>query len=131
MTIRRAISALIFLPLAMAGFGRAQDPYAVVRRVKSAMARVIVNSENRNSSSARWNAFCVHAAGFFLTSGRITDELTVGRRLHLMLNSSEANERVYDATIVRLDKAANLALLKTESSGPFSSLEIGGATSLA
>src|SRR5436190_21803962 len=78
----------------------------VVERGKKATALVEVEGGRGFGT-----AFCIDPAGYFVTNEHVASALGGGKRLALVLNPGEKNQRVLSARVVRLDKQSDLALL--------------------
>jgi len=74
-------------------------------------------------------AFCIDAAGWFVTCAHVTTRAGDGK-VRLLLNTGEKDEKSYEARVVRKDAAKDLALLKVEEAGPFVPLALGKADGL-
>jgi hypothetical protein len=94
----------------------------VIAKGKRATALVVVKpSEDAGS------AFSI-GGGFFVTNQHVVESANVNGRISIVLNPGDANQRVVPATLVRVDKANDLALLKTSLAAP--ALEFGDTRAL-
>ena len=98
-------SALILLVGATAS---AATPASVISSGKSATALVEVERPGRKSSGT---AFCIDAAGFFVTNRHVVGD---ANSVKLLLNPGETNQLTVTASVVRTDAKNDLALLKAE-----------------
>ena len=121
--LRTAIVMLAALGLAASS--RAADNKTILQRGKSATALVVLPE-----SQGFGSAFCIDAAGFFVTNEHVVHGLPAGGKVSLVLHPGEDNEKVIQATVVRADAAADLALLKTEGAKDLSALELGSVEEL-
>jgi S1-C subfamily serine protease len=80
-------------------------------------------------STVNGTAFCIDAAGWFVTCKHVTDEASDGK-VSLILNAGEKNQTILEAKIVRGDEANDLALLKVTEGGPYVALPLGKVSGL-
>ena len=91
-------------------------PDAAVIRAGKAAAAVVVSPDRRIGGSS----FCIDGGGFFLTTTHALRD--AGAEPKLVANAGDENERALKASILRVDKAIGLALLKVETpAGPTTS----------
>ncbi len=76
------------------------------------------------------SAFCIHPSGLFITNAHVV-EGPGATTITLTLDPALKSERIVPATVVRLDKVNDLALLRTESVKDLHSLPLGSASGLA
>ena len=93
-----------------------------IRRGKRATALVV-------QGKGFGSAFCIDPAGFFITNQHVVGKSDTVR---LVLNTAEADEKTFEAEVVRSDKTADLALLRIKDAEKhqFTALEIGGVDEL-
>lgn len=91
----------------------------LVKRCKAATA--LVNVTGYGSGTA----FCVSADGLFVTNRHVIEAAAIGGKVQLVLNPTEASEKVYEAKVVRKDDDADLALLKISGADKLPYLELG------
>ena len=106
----------------------AQDPKPeTVRRGKNATALVVLGTGRGFAS-----AFCIDPSGYFVTTQHVVDKDGGSRKLQLVINPAEADERKFEAAVVRFDKTSDLALLRGEGDGKhaFTPLEFGTSDEL-
>jgi serine protease Do len=106
--------------LVLATSTRAEDNKIILQRGKRATALVVL-PEGQGFGSA----FCIDAAGFFVTNEHIVHGVPAGGKVDLVLHPGEDNEKVIQATVVRADTAPDLALLKTEGAKDLTAVELG------
>jgi S1-C subfamily serine protease len=82
------------------------------------------------TATANATAFCIHAAGWFVTCAHVTTHAADGK-LRLILNSGEKDQSIVEAKVVRTDKDKDLALLKVSGGGPFTALTLGKVEGLS
>ena len=102
---------------------RADIPAEVIRQGKRATALV-------QSDVAEGTAFCIAASGLFVTNQHVIADAANKNKLTLVLNAGEATQRIVQASVVREDKQADLALLQTVEKDGFTPLQQGDAESL-
>ncbi len=112
------VALLALLPLAATSQAEEQDLRTIVKQGKAATA--LVQTESHHSGTA----FCVNPDGWFVTNQHVVGNAQAGDSTTLILNAAEDNERVVKATILRVDKEADLALLQAEGED-FPSLPLG------
>ena len=103
----------LFLGLLAARASLADDQLNLIRTAKAATALVVLPGGKGFASS-----FCIDAAGYFVTNAHVVKDLTAGAKLSLVLNASETDEKVIQASVVRMDKEDDLAVLKAEGFAP-------------
>jgi serine protease Do len=103
----------------------ADDPKAIVQRGKRATALLVLPAGQGFGS-----AFCIDAAGFFVTNEHVVRGLPAGGKVALVLHPGEDGERVVRAVVVRADAEPDLALLKAEGAKDLTALELGGVDDL-
>ncbi|MCA9127328.1 MAG: trypsin-like peptidase domain-containing protein [Planctomycetales bacterium] len=91
----------------------------VIDAAKSATALVV--RDRRFQASA----FCIEPSGWFVTNHHVLgDDATVGKTVSLVVDAGEPNQRVLDASVVRIDSDLDLALLWV-TGGEFKALQLG------
>lgn len=120
---RRLAASFLLLSILLPAL--AEEGPGVVRRGKAATA-LVVTASGRGFGSA----FCIDAAGFFVTNEHVVRGLPAGRALSLVLHPGDDDEKVVRATVVRSDVDADLALLKVEGVKGLTVLELGDVTGL-
>ncbi len=108
-----------------AGASLADDQLNLIRTAKAATALVVLPGGKGFASS-----FCIDAAGYFVTNAHVVKDLTAGAKLSLVLNASETDEKVIQASVVRMDKEDDLAVLKAEGFGALTALSLGSSDNL-
>ena len=101
----------------------AQNPKPeTIRRGKQATALVVLGTGRGFAS-----AFCIDPSGYFVTNHHVVDKKGGSKKIQLVLNSAEADEKKFEAEVVRLDKDSDLALLRVKGNEThkFIALEIG------
>lgn len=104
----------------------------VVKRAKGSVAFVVAkvserSRPNRPSQTSQGTAFCVHPSGLFITNAHVVDKAT---DVQIVLNPSQPNQHVFQATIARTNEKNDLALLRIESKEELPSLPLGRDDSL-
>jgi len=94
---------------------RATISPAVVERGKSATAFV-------NVGDGSGSAFCISKTGIFVTDEHV---IAGAKKISLVINPGEANERVLSAKVLRVNTEDDLAILKADGPGPYAALELG------
>lgn len=102
----------------LGSFARADVSPEVVRRGKQ--ATVLVEAEGGRRTGT---AFCVDRAGFFVTNEHVSG--ATGAKLSLVLNPGEIDQKVLRGQVVRADRETDLALLKSETAPPLTTLPLG------
>lgn len=118
------VTGYIFL-LFLASTAFAQPPPEIILRGKKATAFVTAKSAKRTAT-----AFCVAESGFFLTGAQMVQDLPPGEKLTLVLTPGVKNQRVTQAAVVRVDRDADLALLKIEPNGSLTALKFDDSDAL-
>lgn len=90
---------------------RAGIPPEIVVRAKQATALVEVAVQD---GAAEGSAFCIDSAGVFITNAHVVAPLELGEKLTLVLRSGEKDQKIVPAYVVALDKAFDLAILRTD-----------------
>jgi hypothetical protein len=75
-------------------------------------------------------AFCVHSSGLFITNEHVVRGAKAGE-ITLVLNPSTSDQQVLKATAVRVDKEADLALLRVDGAENLPSLKLGSIDGIA
>ncbi len=75
------------------------------------------------------SAFCIDAAGLFVTNAHVADVAT-GHKLTLIVSPGETDQRVISAKVLKSIKEADLALLQADEPGTLSVVPIGEVSSL-
>jgi S1-C subfamily serine protease len=122
----RAFAAGILLIELMASDSLRALPYpsdAKVNKAKAASALVVLPSGRGFGS-----AFCVRDDGIFATSAQV---IWNQKKVDLVLNPGEDQQRVVSATVVRENRGDDLALLKVNDPTGLSPLALGDTTELA
>jgi hypothetical protein len=95
----------------------------IAKRMKAATGFVEVLGR------ANGTAFCVHPSGLFVTTeGAVRGADATG--VTVTLNAGQQNEKMHKATVVRVDKTAELALLRVEGLSNQPALPLGTADGL-
>ncbi|HEX5273369.1 MAG TPA: serine protease, partial [Gemmataceae bacterium] len=126
MPFRPRLTSLLFSVTILAGPAAAEDSKTVVQRGKRATALLVLPAGQGFGS-----AFCVDAAGFFVTNEHVVHDLPAGGKVSLVLHAGEDGEKVIQAVVVRADARPDLALLKAEGARDLTALELGAADDLA
>lgn len=124
MPSRSLTAAVILVAAVPSSWARDDDGLAAVRRGKAATALVVLPAEQGFGS-----AFCVDAAGFFVTNEHVVRGLPAGKTVTLVVNPADDGERAVEATVVRTD-SADLALLRAADPKGLTALELGSADGL-
>lgn len=74
-------------------------------------------------------AFCVHSAGLFVTNEHVIHEVD-NAAITLVLEPGLKTQRVLKATVIRVDKSRDLALLRAEGTKDLPTLAIGSTTGI-
>ncbi len=69
-------------------------------------------------------AFCVHSSGLFVTNEHVVRGKEK-EQIKVVVNASLKTQRVFQANVVRMDKALDLALVRVDSKDPLPSLALG------
>lgn len=83
-------------------------------------ATVLVEAEGGRRTGS---AFCIDRAGFFVTNEHVTE--SSGGKVSLVLRPGEKDQKILTAAVVRVDKGADLALLRAENPPALTPLELG------
>lgn len=102
------------------------DP-EILKRSKLATALVIVHT---NEGDGYGTAFCVDAAGMFVTNNHVAREAEAAGHLILVLQPGEKEQRSLHARVVRVDKQADLALLSVDNAAGLTALKLGKTDNL-
>ncbi len=97
----------------------------VIERAKLATALVELPDEEGFGS-----AFCITPEGIFVTNQHVVEGVAVGGKVKLVLNAGERNQRIVDATVLRVNEQDDLALLRADSRVPFTALSLGDTANL-
>lgn len=97
----------------------------VTERAKLATALVELPDEEGFGS-----AFCITPEGIFVTNQHVVEGIDVGGKVKLVLNAGERNQRILDATLIRVNEEDDLALLRADNRVLFTPLTIGDPTRL-
>ncbi len=118
------VVSLLLLPAAAARQGGL--PPEIVQRGKRATVLV-------EGGGGRWSgsAFCIDAAGYFVTNHHVVDPEGGDARLALVYRPGEADQRVFPATVVRTDPEADLAVIRVEPAVQFTPLPLGTVEGLS
>ena len=73
-------------------------------------------------------AFCVHSSGLFITNHHVLRSATKAK---LILNTDQAEQTSYEATVIRRDEEADLALLEVKATMKFATLPLGSDSGLS
>ncbi len=101
---------------------------ALVKLGKAATAFVQVRASD---GVADGTAFCVHPAGLFVTNEHVITRTGSAKSITLVLNAGEAGQRILTASVARLDKDLDLALLRVENAEKLPALALGEEADLA
>ena len=116
---------LVFTVLARFPSGiHAQPAPEFILRGKRATARIETKSGKQVGT-----AFCIAETGFFLTGARGIENIAANDPLVLAVSPGETTQQRIVATVIRIDKEADIALLKTEGKG-LTALEFGESDGL-
>lgn len=96
----------------------------VIKSGKAATALVVLPS-----GQGFGTAFCIDAEGYFLTNEHVVRS-TQGAKSKLVLHPGEKGEQAVEAIVVRTDKDADVALLKSVAAGKFTALKLGDVQGL-
>jgi serine protease Do len=118
-----AAISLFILALSLST-ARAADRAEIVRRGKAATALVDVASREFGT------AFCVDAAGYFITNAHVVERAGNGQTVSMVLEPGEATQRVVTARVVRTDAQLDLALLAVDKEKKLVALELGDSSRL-
>jgi hypothetical protein len=117
--LTKSLSLLALLMIA----GRClADTAAIVQRGKQATALVEVPGKGYGS------AFCIDSSGLFITNAHVCEE--VDAQVKLILRPGEKDQEIADARTVRVDKDADLALLRATVHRPAPALTLGSEAHL-
>src|SRR5579864_3180593 len=105
--------------LTTASLCRAGVPVEVVDLGKQATALVEVGDGQASGS-----AFCIDAAGLFVTNEHVAAAFGDGQKLSLVLRPGEKDQKILTAKVVRQDKEADLALLQVDSHDALTALAL-------
>ena len=119
---RKIAGAWILLSLAI-NFARGQDrPDAIETGIRAtALIEVAGPTESVSGSG-----FCVTKSGLFITNAHVVEPATRGAKIQLVLESGRADQRRVPASLIRIDRALDLALLKVEADPKLVPLSLGG-----
>src|ERR1051326_8033271 len=115
---------IAMLLLMMSNRCQSDTPPEIVAKGKRATALIEIKSKKVYGT-----AFCISAAGYFVTNYRVVQEASTEKPT-LILNPGERNPRTLEATVVRTDKDANLPLLHVEETKALTPLELGNSDNL-
>ena len=96
-----------------------------INRSATALVEIPLNANQKVFGSA----FCIDAAGLFVTNAHVADE-AAGGKLTLIISPGETDQRIISAKVLKSVKEADLALLQAEETGTFSALPIGDVAEL-
>lgn len=120
---------LFFVVAILAGttLATAADATELVRRGKEATVLV----RGIDGGTGHGTAFCIDPAGYFVTNHHATRLDVNAGRLKLVLHAGEQNEALLDATVVREDADADLAILKVSGTVPaLAAVKLGSSDGL-
>jgi len=89
----------------------------VAQRAKPAVAFVVTRG-------GQGTAFCVHASGLFVSNAHVVQDVPINGKFKLVLNSGQADEKIHEATVVKTDRARDLALLKVDTTDTLKALPL-------
>jgi serine protease Do len=99
---------------------------STIQCAKQATALVEIDEEG----DVTWGtAFCIDPNGIFVTSEHVT-AVSEGRNVKLILYPGERNQQIVSADVLRLDKDADLAVLKAATTNAVTALELGSGDGL-
>jgi serine protease Do len=127
--LRISLTSSLIAGLLWTSVVSAEDPNpAGIRRGKKATALVVLGTKRGYGT-----AFCIDSAGYFITNHHVVAKVGHSNKVRLVVNTAEANEKEYDAVVIRSDKDTDLALLRVDSGkdDKFTALEIGGVDKLS
>jgi hypothetical protein len=82
------------------------------------------NQPPAGQSRVTGTAFCIDAAGWFITRSQLVVPAAEGN-ISLILYAGEKSQTILEAKVTRIDEEKDLALLKVSGSGPFVALQLG------
>jgi len=117
------VSLLYFLvPLE----SHAQSAREIIQRGKAATAFVELPDKKKTGS-----AVCIHASGIVVTNHHVVKDLPKDAKVKLVFDSHLESPREVDATVVREDEEADLAILRVvKADKPFTFLPLGNDAEL-
>src|SRR6476469_2653804 len=103
----------------------------MVQRGKACTALVEIKT-GEDKTEGFGSAFCVDPAGLFVTNAHVAEAIKDGR-LTLILSPGEKTQRLVKASVLKSDKAADLALRLADlgDGGLLQSLELGQSDALS
>jgi S1-C subfamily serine protease len=116
-----AACCLILLPM----FSRSDVPPEVLAKGKRATALVELPGEQGYGS-----AFCINTAGLFVTNAHVTEVEGADKRLTLVLNPGEKDQKLVKATVLRQDADTDLAIVQLEQPATLTALALGSSDAL-
>ena len=115
-------TALCLVPLE----AHAQNVREIIQRGKSATAFVELPDRKKSGS-----AVCIHASGIVVTNHHVVKDLPKDAKVKLVFDSHLENPREVEATVVREDAEADLAILRVlNADKPFTFLPLGNDAEL-
>lgn len=114
------IAVLFGLSLTLARQAAAQVSPEVIGKAKHATA--LVGYGGRGIGAA----FCVDAAGFFVTHASVA-ELALDGKVSLVIDAGEANQQTLSAVVMAVDKERELAVLQAQDAAKASLVALGRA----
>jgi hypothetical protein len=116
-------SILLLLPLLpSAGARQGGITPELVQRGKRATVLV-------EGGSGQWSgsAFCIDPAGYFVTNQHVASLRKGEEQITLVYRPGEADQKVFAATVVRMDPTADLAILRVQDRMQFTALPLGNS----
>jgi S1-C subfamily serine protease len=96
-----------------------------VARAGKAATALVESSFGRGKGFG--SSFCIHPSGWFITNAHVVDK---AHSVALVLNPALKAQKVIKATVLRLDRARDLALLRAEGVKGLPALPLGSAEAL-
>ncbi|MDB5313532.1 MAG: hypothetical protein JWO38_7734 [Gemmataceae bacterium] len=124
--LTRAALCVGLIALALPAFARGEKPTKVEIGKRGKAATAFVEVPGRGTGTA----FCVHPSGLFVTNEHVVRGAEKAE-ITLVLDPSLAGQRVLKAKVVRVDKAADLALLRVDGVDDLPSLTLGSVDGVA
>ncbi len=108
----------------------AGKPLSRVELAKLGKAATAFVRAHGEKGVAAGSAFCVHPSGLFVTNEHVVTRAGQAKKIDLVLNSGEAGQRVLTASVLRVDKEQDLALLRAEKAENLPTLALGAEADL-
>lgn len=94
------------------------DEAEVIERCKAATVLIDVPGFGTGSG------FCIRDNGLFLSNAHVVEDVGVGGKVRLVLNSGEANEQVLSGRVLKLDAETDLALIQASEAKGLTALRL-------